>query len=94
MNSLTRQRNHGLANCGYNMLPASSSLRTVRRYAIGRIDPTLNGKARDPLFKKGIDDAMGGLMQVIDGVTGGLSNKNHNVYIDFIARLVSARKNL
>jgi hypothetical protein len=63
----------------------------VRRYAMERIDPTLNGEARAAV-QKGIDDAMGGLMQVMDGVTGGLSNKNHTVHIDFIVRLVARGK--
>ena len=31
-------------------------------------------------------------MMVIDGVSGGLSNANHSVYIDFVARLAK-RKN-
>jgi hypothetical protein len=63
----------------------------VRRYAIERIDPALTGEAR-AAAQKGIDDATGGLMQVIDGVTGGVSNANHTVYIDFIVRL-AARDN-
>src|SRR4051794_10593798 len=58
----------------------------VRRYAMERIDPALKGETRAAV-EKGIDDAVGGLMQVIDGVTGGLSNASHTVYIDFIARL-------
>src|SRR5205823_14123902 len=53
----------------------------VRRYAMERIDPALKGEARAAV-EKGIDDAVGGLMQVIDGVTGGLSNANQTVYID------------
>ena len=60
----------------------------VRRYATERIDPALPRDVRAAVQKE-IDDAAGGLMQVIDGVTGGLSNASHTVYIDFIARLAS-----
>jgi len=60
----------------------------VRRYAMEHIDPALNGEARAAV-EKGIDDAIGGLMQIIDGVTGGLSNANHTVYIDFVVRLAA-----
>ena len=35
---------------------------------------------------------MAGLMQVIDGVTGGLSNEDHTVYIDFVVRLATCRE--
>jgi hypothetical protein len=60
----------------------------ARRYAMERIDPALSGEAR-AAAQKGIDDAIYGLMMVIDGVSGGLSNADHAVYIDFIARLAS-----
>ena len=63
----------------------------VRRYARERIDPALTGEAKAAV-EKGIDDAVGGLMQVIDGVTGGLSNEKHTVYIDFIVRLAARGK--
>jgi hypothetical protein len=60
----------------------------VRRYAIERIDPTLSPEAL-AAAQKAVDDAVYGLMAVIDGVTGGLRNESYNVYIDFIARLAS-----
>jgi hypothetical protein len=60
----------------------------VRRYAMERIDPALPDEARDAV-QKGIDDAVYGLMMVIDGVTGGLSNTNRTVYIDFLVRLAT-----
>jgi hypothetical protein len=63
-------------------------LEDVRRYAMERIDPALPDDVRAAI-QKGIDDAVGGLMQVIDGVTGGLSNASHTVYIDFMVRLAS-----
>jgi hypothetical protein len=60
----------------------------VRRYAMERIDTALKGEARAAV-QKGIDDAVYGLMMVIDGVSGGLSNPNHSVNIDFIVRLAT-----
>ena len=60
----------------------------VRRYAMERIDPALTDEVRAAV-KKGIDDAVYGLMMVIDGVTGGVSNAIHTVYIDFIIRLAA-----
>jgi hypothetical protein len=60
----------------------------VRRYAMERMDPSLSDEARAAV-QKGIDDAAYGLMMVIEGVSGGLSNASHTVYIDFIARLAS-----
>ena len=66
-------------------------LEDVRRYAAERIDPTLTPDAK-AAAQKGIDDAVGGLMQVIDGVTGGLSNKDHTVYVDFVVRLATNRE--
>jgi hypothetical protein len=58
----------------------------VRRYATERIDPALPVEARAAV-QKGIDDAVYGLMMVIDGVTGGISNAGHILYIDFIVCL-------
>jgi len=58
----------------------------IRRYATERIDPALSVEARAAV-QKGIDDAVYGLMMVIDGVTGGLSNASHTLYIDFFVRL-------
>jgi hypothetical protein len=60
----------------------------VRRYAMERIDPALTGEARTAV-EKGINDAVYGLMMVIEGVTGGISNASHTVYIDFIVRLAA-----
>ncbi len=45
----------------------------VRQCAIDQIDPTLDEAARAAAMK-GIDDAVGGLMQICDGVTGALRN--------------------
>jgi hypothetical protein len=60
----------------------------IRRYALDRIDPELPPVAR-AAAEKAVDDAIYGLMMVIDGVTGGVSNSSHNLYIDFIARLAA-----
>ncbi len=53
-----------------------------------RIDPALPDEV-PAAAQKGIDDAVYGLMMVIEGVTGGLSNSSHTVYIDFVARLAA-----
>src|SRR5689334_2150459 len=58
----------------------------VRRYAIEQIDPELKNEARAAV-QKGIDDALYGLMMIIDGETGGLSNSNRRLFIDFLVRL-------
>jgi hypothetical protein len=58
----------------------------VRRYAMEKIDPALSDEVRAAV-RKGIDDAVYGLMMVIDGVSGGISNGNHEVSIDFVVRL-------
>jgi hypothetical protein len=63
----------------------------VRRYAREQIDPSVKGKAR-AAAEKGIDDALYGLMGVIDGVTGRLANEKHAVYLNFVVQLVSRGK--
>jgi hypothetical protein len=63
----------------------------VRRYALEQMQPGLSAEAV-AAAKKGIDDAVYGLMMVIDGVSGNLSNANQSVLIDFIVRLAQ-RKN-
>src|SRR5690348_17253165 len=59
----------------------------VRRYAIERIDPALSADAR-AAAEKAIDDALYGLMMVIDGVTGSIRSGKHRVCIEFFARLI------
>ena len=58
----------------------------VRRYAMERIDPALTEETRAAV-QKGIDDAVYGLMMLIDGVSGGISNESRTVDIDFVVRL-------
>jgi hypothetical protein len=65
----------------------------VRRYAQENIDPGLSEEAR-AAAEKAIDDAVYGLMMVIDGVTGGISNASNNVYIDFFVRLATRRDSI
>jgi hypothetical protein len=60
----------------------------VRQYAVEQIDPALADDVRAAV-QKGIDDAVYGLMMVIEGVSGSLSNASRTVYIDFIARLAA-----
>jgi hypothetical protein len=62
-------------------------LEDVRRYAMERVDAALTDEARAAV-QKGIDDALYGVMMVIDGVTGAVSNSSSTVSIDFIVRLV------
>ncbi len=46
----------------------------VRAYALERIEPTLSDEARTAA-RKGVDDALYGLMMVLDGVTGAIANE-------------------
>jgi hypothetical protein len=62
-----------------------------RAYAIDQIDPRLDAKARAAVVK-GIDDALYGLMMIVDGVSGQLSNDSDEVSITMLVR--RARKAL
>lgn len=59
----------------------------VRRYACDQIDPGLDEGARDAAHKA-IDDALYGLMMVVDGVTGALENRTHAVRLDLSVHLI------
>ena len=61
----------------------------VRCYAMEKMDTALPEESRAAV-QKGIDDALYGLMMIIDGVMGELSNANHIVSIDFIVRLAAS----
>lgn len=50
----------------------------MRDYAIHRIDPSITDEAQTAA-RKGIDDAVYGLMMILDGVTGGLENGRNRV---------------
>lgn len=56
-----------------------------RAYAIERIDPGLSKKARAAVVK-GIDDALYGLMMIVDGVSGHLANDSHEVSLAMLVR--------
>jgi hypothetical protein len=58
----------------------------IRQYAIDAI-PATYGQAQREAAMKGIDDAVYGLMMVIDGVTGGLSNDKHRLSLQTNVRL-------
>jgi len=59
----------------------------VRAYAIENIKSGLSEEAR-AAAEKGIDDALYGLMMVIDGVSGTLANETQHVELSVQARLV------
>jgi hypothetical protein len=50
----------------------------VRGYALERLDPNLDGRARE-VASKAIDDTIYGLMMVLDGVTGSLRNSEYRL---------------
>jgi len=56
-----------------------------RAYAIGRIDARLDPEAHAAVVK-GIDDALYGLMMIVDGVSGHLSNDSDEVSIAMLVR--------
>lgn len=64
-------------------------LQDVREYAITRIDPSLDEAARAAAIK-GINDAVYGLMMVIDGVSGGLRDGTRALELDVRVRLRDA----
>lgn len=55
--------------------------RDMRDYAINRIAVDTDEKTREAIIK-GIDDTIYGLMMVMDGVTGTLTNKEYAVSIE------------
>jgi hypothetical protein len=60
----------------------------ARQYALARIDPTLNDAAKDTA-RRAIDDALYGVMMIIDGVAGALRGPEMSVELRVLARLVS-----
>jgi len=59
--------------------------RDSRQYAVDQIDAHLDPKARAAVVK-GIDDALYGLMMIIDGVSGRLSNASEVVSLTMLVR--------
>lgn len=62
-------------------------LEDVRGYALEKIDSGLSDDAR-AAAEKGINDALYGLMMVIDGVSGELANESQHVELSVQVRLV------
>lgn len=60
----------------------------VRGYARGQIDRSLPIEAQ-AAAEKAVDDAVYGLMMVIDGVSGSLRNEHQSVEITVAAQLVN-----
>ncbi|MFN0199338.1 MAG: hypothetical protein ACKVT0_21520 [Planctomycetaceae bacterium] len=60
----------------------------VRAYAADKIDPLLSAEAK-VAAQKAIDDALYGVMMVLDGVTGALSNEVQQVEFAMQVRLVN-----
>ncbi len=58
----------------------------VRDYAIEQLEDGLSSEARGTALKA-IDDAMYGMMMVIDGVSGALENDNHRVNLAVTVQL-------
>jgi hypothetical protein len=58
----------------------------MRKYAMDRIPRNADDKEKE-LIIKGIDDAIYGLMMIMDGVTGSLSNEDYVVTFKNIIRL-------
>ncbi len=61
----------------------------VRSYAAGRLDPNLDGPSRTTALQA-IDDAVYGLMMVVDGVTGAVRGDDIAVELSLVARVVEA----
>lgn len=64
----------------------------ARGYAREKIDPRLLPEARAAV-EKGIDDALYGLMMIVDGVSGRLSSASSEVHLAMLVRLVRERAN-
>lgn len=62
--------------------------RDVRDYAVQRLDPSLSPEARAAAIKAA-NDALYGLMMILDGVTGGLENDSSKVSLRMIAELTA-----
>ncbi|GGA82123.1 hypothetical protein [Puia dinghuensis] len=58
----------------------------MRKYAIDRIPANTDDNTKE-LITNGIDDAVYGLMMILDGVTGGLQNDQYAVSMESIIKL-------
>ena len=59
----------------------------VREYALQQVDPLLNDDEK-AAATKAINDATYGMMMVLDGVTGTLTNESQRVNLRVVAELV------
>ena len=59
----------------------------MRDYAIQQIDESLDADSRAAAMK-GIDDAVYGLMMILDGVTGALTNDSQRVNLRVAAEFI------
>lgn len=59
----------------------------VRKHALGEIDQNASTEARQAA-EKAVDDCMYGLMMLVDGVYGGLRNRDHEIELRMVTRLV------
>ena len=62
----------------------------ARKYAIERLPRSLDGAAREAALSA-IDDALYGMMMIVEGVTGALRNTSHIVDLRLIVRLCDAQ---
>lgn len=60
----------------------------VRSYALERIGPKVSAETR-AAAEKAIDDAVYGLMMVIDGVSGRIANDKHAVELSVAVKLLN-----
>jgi hypothetical protein len=58
----------------------------ARRYALARLDPTLDDRAREAAARA-IDDSLYGVMMIADGVTGALRSEEHRVQLRLTVEL-------
>jgi hypothetical protein len=64
----------------------------IRNRALVKIDQNASAETRR-VAEKAIDDAMYGLMMLIDGVIGGLRNSDYEVEVRVLARLKKTKNN-
>ena len=62
----------------------------VRDYALQQVDPWLKDEAK-AAATKAINDAVYGLMMVLDGVSGTLANESRRVNLHVVAELMDAK---
>jgi hypothetical protein len=58
----------------------------ARKYALARVDAAL-GAASKEAARQAIDDALYGMMMIIDGVSGALRDADRSVELDVVVRL-------